>query len=504
MARARGKVFTLNIPTPLGGINMAVSPEKLKLDQAMELAGWEIQEYGVIGAPYKSNWLGSPVASGCLSLHRFMREGGATQLIGHWADGSLRYSTDALTATSSSATWTTIATGLSTTVPIAFETYLGAVWMACSTSDFRKWDGSSQTTYASAPKGKYLRVWNDVMWLSGVSGNEHRLYSSAPGDPTSWPAANFVDIDKGRGLGIRGLGATGASLAVFKHDRHHQLYDPVEYSNRLVDPSKGCLSHFSIVPHDGQLYFVSAQGICRYLGDAPAEIISDPVGPLFDDIFRYNTSYGTAMRAVANEASIWGYSFKDHVGWTIPMAAQAESFAYFPRLPDQPWFRPSLPLSGPVVTTIEPGAIPRLYVADKAAGALYRVNDQANADQSSVACKWVTPWFDMDSPLDEKYIEYIQLARRGGVSVKIRKDYDWNGAGTTLFDGTTSATDMEDYPIYCDVHGRSFQLIIEAVGTADVRQYISAGGTSYDTVARYQSSVGSIRIHGRTLGEYRR
>lgn len=60
-------------------------------------------------------------------------------------------------------------------------------------------DGANGTIHpiAASPSGAHLEIYNEFLIVSGGPGNSNRLRFSAPGDFTTWPAANFIDISGG-------------------------------------------------------------------------------------------------------------------------------------------------------------------------------------------------------------------------------------------------------------------------------------------------------------------
>ena len=498
----------IQIPPPVGGLNLATSIDKLQPHEAVHLRGYEFDEYGTLGAPRAPKSLGI-IQSGAkvLSAHLFQRTGGSTQLIVHLDDGSLRFSTDFRT-TSTTASWTTIATGLSTTAPFAFVTWLDKVWMGNGTDDFRSWDGATQVTFASAPKGKFLTLWRDTLWMGNDNTNPHRVYQCAPGDPTVWPAFNFVDIGKGEGLGITSIFAVETALVVFKPLKTHIIFDPVEYTNRVIDHGKGCLSHFSVVAHNGLVYFVSHMGVCRYLGDGPSQIISVKIGPLFDDLYVFGTSLATQLTDTSEEASIWGYSFENFVGWYLPNNLLSQYIKYFPDLPDQPWLfgtpsdSPVLAGRACVVSVREPGTYQQLYrIADNPA---IIKREYGGLTSDAVACEWGSAWFDLDAPMDEKYIDMVQILHRGPIDVSFKKNYDDDETRVIASALDHGEAELQESTIYTDDYARSFQVFVSSSTASEHKQAIGTGVAGIAYVSRFQSAISRIVLHGRKLGMMRR
>ena len=100
-------------------------------------------------------------------------------------------------------------------VEVAHAALGGNLLMSVISDAVQIFDGTGmlrQTTQRVA----FLQIFKNYMFGARTSTAESRLYWSAIKDPTSWPAANFIDIDKDRGK-ITGLRAFGNELIVFKN-----------------------------------------------------------------------------------------------------------------------------------------------------------------------------------------------------------------------------------------------------------------------------------------------
>lgn len=507
MAKTAYKELVANVPAPVGGIRMDLGVHQLGPDEAVDISGFEFMEEGVIGIPWGPVNLGQVVTSKiALSAHIFQRETGATQLIVHISDGSLRYSSNFLTA--GTATWTVIASGLSTTQPFAYATYLDEVFMTNGVDDYRKWDGATQTLYSAVPKMRYLAVWKDVMWGAGETANPHRVRQSDPGNASSWPSLGFVDIEKGREFGITGIVGVVNELVVFKGRRTLGIYDPVELTNRLVDADKGAVSHFGIVSHQGQLFFVSHLGVCAYLGDAPSAIVSQNISPVFHTNFFDYPGY-SQIRDYSLESRIWACSFEDRIDFRIPMNQGMQSFSFYPSMPKKPWLRSGF--VGEVGLAVREKNLPAEQY-EFVSGQLRRRYD-ADASVVSNQCRWVSGWFDMDAPTYEKYLYMAQVFNRGPISMFIQRDYnvDERGNPYNILDGAEeqnigfnpTSLELLDHTVYLDSYGRCFQIMMVTSNNFQLFQRVSAADfTGNQTkVSRYASGIGRVILRARQLTE---
>lgn len=515
MARSYKEVNVV-IPAPMRGINMITSVDKLAVDEAVDVRGYEFQEYGVIGLPWSSVELGNIASGGdgkILSAHCFQREGETTQMLIHLDDGRLRYSDDFLTAdVDTVATWTDIAVDLSETARFYFVTFLDNVYMSNGVDDYRRWDGAAEVTYPAVPKVKYLTVWRDCLWGADAPDEPHRVRNSEAGVGSSWPALNFVDIEKGGGLGITSLMAEANELVIFKYLSTFALYDPIEYYNRLVDTDKGSVSHFATISHDGRIYFMSHMGICVYTGDAPSEIVSARIAPVFDDLYRPTDTTET-IRLWDVEPATWACSFEDHIDFRIPMRTDEEvdvssSFQLYPGYPGGPWLR-SGPDGSVFITVREKGLPAQQY--DFNEGVMYRRYSDPDSIHAGV---WYTSWQDLDSPTAEKYLHTVTVLARGPFDLLVFKDFDLltsaypeTTSGHLNQGDTTEGSQLKDTRVYVDAYGRTFQIKVgvdsssEEYVAANLTQYMSSGQGQPFPAHRLASGIARIILRARVLGE---
>lgn len=175
-----------------GGVNIRDAVDQLAPDEMVKCENATLTQKGGLDKRLgtKSQGTFGAGADRGLSDYTYYRPGTNPQVLLHTTGGILYYTND---PSANPIVWTQIASGLSTTVPMSFETFTSKVFF-CEGTVYASWDGSTYTTYPSAPLGRYLRLWKDTMWMSGIAALPDRVYSSAAGDATSWPAANWVDI----------------------------------------------------------------------------------------------------------------------------------------------------------------------------------------------------------------------------------------------------------------------------------------------------------------------
>jgi len=421
--------FSIKTQGFAGGVNLRDAWPQLGPNEARVLENCVLDERGGASKRLGSSSRGTfgSAADRIISMYTYNRGTNAPQVLIHTTAGILYYTND---PTAAIVTWTVIASGLSTTVPMSFETFAGNCYFCNGVDAYAKWDGSTYTTFPSAPKGKYLRLWKDTMFLSGVTGLNDRLYESAAGDAETWPVASWIDIGKGDGDVCTGLGSDGFSLIFFKLRRHMAVTDPVTLTNRVVDFEKGCESHFSVIQFENYVYFLGRRGIYRYLGDSPSEPVSNLLDPLFDP----------AILNLNALSSAWAYTIGNRVGWALPETGQSRPTVmveYYPRLGTLspygiraigPWAFMRYPAQVFAkyrwqTTDILLGGAPS---SNKMMWLLYPVGTDDGATFTAVV---ETGAFDFGVPTRTKYIRRIRVLLRGDVVMQLRKNF-----GTAIVD----------------------------------------------------------------------
>jgi len=375
-----------------------------------------------------------------LSAYTFYRgTAGNPQVLIHTTAGTLYYTND---ATANPIVWTQIATGLSTTARLSFETFLSKVWFTNGVDVFASWDGAAYTTYASAPKGKFVRLWKDTLWISGVTGLDDRLYSSAAGDPTTWPATSWVDITKGDGDTTTCLGTDGLVLIFGKRNRIMTVYDPGTFANRVIDYEKGIESHFSMIQFENEIYFLTRRGIAKFDSSGPSVILSAKLDPLFDP----------NILNLAALSTTYSYVFNNQVGFAVPEAGSAYptlQIEYYPRL--APYSQLGSRLIGPfalqrmpasVFARVRVGQTETLYGGHNTANKFLQLFAPVGTDDGATfAAIMRTGPYDFGVPTRTKYIRRFKLIGRGAMNAKIIRNL---GTGTYRYKyiDLTQATDL--------------------------------------------------------------
>lgn len=106
--------------------------------------------------------------------------------------------------------------------------YDNELWLGNAVESLYKWDGSTFTEYASAPKGNILEIFEDRLFIAGVTAEPLTVYYSNVGDPTTYTSTdvlNPLDTDS-----VTNLENYFGTLLIFKEDSIWKLtfiYDQV-------------------------------------------------------------------------------------------------------------------------------------------------------------------------------------------------------------------------------------------------------------------------------------
>jgi hypothetical protein len=450
-----------------GGVNIRDAVNLLQPDELRRGENILLDERGGAAKRLGGVSLGTfgSAADRVLSMYTFYRPNQIPQMLMHTSAGILYYTAD---ATTNPIIWVQITTGLSTTQPLSYETFVSKVWMCDGVSNYASWDGSAYVTYPSAPKGKYLRLWKDTMWVSGIAGSPDRVYSSNPGDPTTYGVSSWVDIAKGDGDLITALATDEIFLIPFKRNRSFVIYDPVVFSNRIADHEKGCESHASCIHFENNLYFLTRRGICQWHGDAPAVILSSKLDPLFQpSILNLSALY------VSN-----AYTIGNRVGWNIPEVGfirPTMQIEYYPRLAQKggpgPFVFHRVP--GVYASLYRSGGVELLIIGHATANKCLRPEGGLD-DGTPFQALAETGAFDLGDRKRNKYIRRLRFLGRGRFQVQLVRNF---GAGAYA-SYTVDLTAAADIWSLGDLWG---------VGTWGPDSYIKEALVNTDAYCRYMA-----------------
>src|SRR5262245_9397213 len=455
-----------------------------------------------------------------IGLYTFYRGRGVIpQVLAYTNEGAL-YWADNMTA--NPVVWNLIAgaTGLSTTRPFSFQTYNSKVYMGNGTDPYCSWDGTSFIQYPSAPRGRYLYLWADSMWVAGVDNLNDRIYTSTFTDPESFPATSYIDVYRGDGDSIRALTSDGQYLVIGKRDRTFVMYDSVHFYNRVVDFEKGFESHFAVAQFEGDLYFISRRGVCQYLGDSPSRVISQKIDPTFDPVL-------IELDMLAQSTC---YVFENRIGFAIPEYGSPTNsvvIEYYPelftlnsfgarglgpftfhRMPTQCFTRWRWQTNDQLIAghTAQNKALRAFAPVGTDDGAVYQAVIQ-------------TAFFDMGSPGLTKYLREMRVLCSGRFDMLIYRDFDPSVYRTIVMDAANAhdlwdTADLwgqgvwgPDSPVKdlrrtnIDAYGRYFSFRFVDSGQTQTNERETFVGSLHEFLTAGEWSVYGIVVEGSVLGK---
>lgn len=136
------------------------------------------------------------------------------------------------------------------------------------------------------------RVWStmsyhaDRMWWASRQDGSAKIYFSAPGNPESWPAANFISIGEASNTFITEIRSFQNRLYIWTTDDMWVLETPGVPTTWILRRFAhiGCDGKTSI-EYNGAMYWVGPTGVYRFDGGG-IEKLSEPIEPVFRDRIR--------------------------------------------------------------------------------------------------------------------------------------------------------------------------------------------------------------------------
>lgn len=205
--------------------------------------------------------VGDPVSSKAHSIFYYKKKNGQAFLI-------RGYLTKLQVYDFPSRTWNDIAGSPTFTAEaeFGFVVYDDLLYGCNGVENYFRWDGVTFTEYASAPKGNILEIFEDRMFVAGVTAQPLSAYYSNVGDPTTFPVANVL-----KPLGtdfITNLKNYYGTLLIFKYESVWKLtfvYDQVltDFAPKLElqAGSYGACSRKAVVPVENDLWFFTGKEV---------------------------------------------------------------------------------------------------------------------------------------------------------------------------------------------------------------------------------------------------
>jgi hypothetical protein len=342
---------------------------------------------------------------------------------------------------------------------VAFNDVAIGVNRATSGDNPVQWTGTGDATALAGtpPKGKYIEVWNNRVWIVDAA-NPNKLWFSRLGNGADWThtTAGALEIGYNDGDTITGIKAHRKQLFVFKRNKIYNIStgtpntDPNLWKVDLFASNIGCVSAYTIQPLLDDLIFLSDAGVIslaavQQYGDFRQAIVSQNVVALKD----VPKSIDTFASVVNAEESQYWLSVPSSTSGT----ANGQTFVLdYKRIAEGKirWTRFGGLCAGSAFASVITSGRKRVFIGSSS-NVIYRYGDASlyNDNGASYGKSVLTKQYDMGDVLLRKEWNHWALALEMlacplALSVKYRLDGDESKSKTEginfLCDGTTFST----------------------------------------------------------------
>lgn len=435
------------------GLNLRDDVSTLRDQELADTMNWQIGRRGSLEKrlgfiPFGTVAAPAPI----LEQAAFRPSTGTTYLVVYCSDGQVYRTVDGVT-------WTSIATGLSTSARPTFVQYLDRLYWANGVDQLRWWDGTTVNAVASAPLGEFLALWRNRLWIASRAGRT--VYWSKYGDPTDWtnqpynrqafpdyPLIEAITTAPNVGAGSDGsdgvLVATSASVHRIVDDSDNSSGVVVGGANVLVDGGQGFLSQRGIAHDRGRVYGIGLDGV--YSTDGRSQLKNESVllGPAFHDLLNYNAVEEWCAFALHGRYYLAATPTTD--------GFNSRLFELYLDLPQNeenqhPWMVHNVPLRAVVVLVDPVTGDDRILFADASAGDTARVRrlfqggSDADGANTQVNISALARSGANDFGIEfVKYVRKLVLVGSGTITISISADGE-AGAGESKTFTIESASD---------------------------------------------------------------
>lgn len=276
---------------PSRGLNQLVADILTDNKDASDLSNIDFDEGGVVRKRPGFISIGTGLANATNGMGIYKTGTTSTLMV---ADGGVikQYNGTTWTAISTSVTLDSSASIFMTSVDKKMYAWDGV-------GGGRVWDGTNFTQPGTMPKGKFSVIYKDYHIVSGVDGQENRIYISGVKEPSRFTRANpptdtskidlskpaevpgatvftgddspnAIDVNRYDGDKITGFGFFQDALVIFKENSIYQMSfndSNIPVVQRVTD-AYGCVAHGSICTVENDTYFLS-RGAIMVLGNEP-------------------------------------------------------------------------------------------------------------------------------------------------------------------------------------------------------------------------------------------
>jgi hypothetical protein len=356
--------------------------------------------------------------------------------------------------------WISTAT-LTASVPVELETANGAAYLTNGTDSVYKWDGTTLSAVAAFPRAFFIKWFHNYMFAFKTTANKSRLYFSNLGDPDTWGASDFIDLEPNDGDEGTGMAVLGDELILAKNNVLKSFSGWTLDSFTVADVNEklnnyGTPSHRSFVNIGNDLLFLSYAGDIPHFRSLKRTQFAENIygGIISDDI--EGTMNGLSKAELDKACGV--YDGK-RVRYFVPNASSTTNdLGLFYDVTSKGWTKhtginASCALIAPVTGT------PVIYFGEARSESLVYQFDSSNSDNgSSIDFQFETRRFlsDRFRKTKFKYL-YVEAETIGNVDVNIFTSidgFDYDSQGVINLQSTSST-----FPITFDSRMGSNSLV---------------------------------------------
>jgi hypothetical protein len=308
---------------------------------------------------------------------------------------------------------------------------------------------------APAPNPILCRVWRNRMVVVGASSL--RLWISNIGDPTTFPATNFIDVKGSEedNESVTWLEVLGDDLIVFKENALWSVYaEPPNIATRRVG-QPGCNSRFQTCVVQDRAYYWSRNGVWSTDGtDAPvyeSEAIENLIIDHHDFTKAPNVRLASSRDrrvfvALAMDANSGNNTLLEMVTdinlrqLEVPQDQQQQSL--YGDISRSPWLKHDLPVAG--MCTFRPVEKDVLIAGAANASRLHELFRGTQDDGVAVKCHWHASWKALYGQEPLERLRRLNFQMDGVADVEVYTDFGM----TPVFQARLERAGAGDDPLW--------------------------------------------------------
>ena len=320
----------------------------------------------------------------------------------------------------SDGTETSLATGLASGKRMRSTNYLNKTYFLNGTDALRQYDGTSVSLVAGTPPtGSLIANHKNYMFIAGNTSAPQRIYWSALGDPTNWPATNWLDVPFSEGDVITAIlpfrdallicGNTsiwmllGDANANFTLRKYNDEYGSVNQETaQIVQNTAFMLSRLGPVAFDGARAILLGEKIGTAIKSINQAVITEAWA--INHNGKYICSVPTNMSATNNLELVYDYL---RTAWTKFAGRNLSAY-----------------------TVYAPAGIDLPYAGDVSNGRIYELDQGYNDNGAAIDAYWDSKTFDFGFPeAKKKFISmYVFVKSESAAAVlDVYADNDYTG-----------------------------------------------------------------------------